>query len=73
MQKERIWILLARKLSYEATIEELTELEEFLKNNPEMHFITEAVQEVWNAKPKKIINDFDAEHLFNHIKRSSRP
>jgi transmembrane sensor len=41
MKDERIWNLIARKLSGEATREDLVELFEMLRENPEVHYSLE--------------------------------
>lgn len=48
---EHIWILMARKLSGEATIEELTKLESLLIQNPSETYSFEIMQDIWKNKP----------------------
>jgi ferric-dicitrate binding protein FerR (iron transport regulator) len=48
MNPERIWTLLARKLSGEASPEELKEIEALLKEFPDAHLHVQAVTETWN-------------------------
>lgn len=49
MQKEDIWKLLARKMTGEATDEELKELQNILKNDPVMKYTAETFSRLWNA------------------------
>jgi transmembrane sensor len=49
MSKEYIWKLLARKMTGEATEEELRELQDMLKGDPEMNYTAETFCRLWNA------------------------
>ena len=49
MQKENIWKLMARKMTGDATAEELSELENMLKNDPVMNYTAETFSRFWNA------------------------
>ncbi len=54
MSNNKIWELIAKKLSGEASDEELAELENFLKNDPEMHYPMQTVADLWHhATPDK--------------------
>lgn len=44
METERFWVLLARKISTEITASEEQELQQFLSDNPDYHFVLEALQ-----------------------------
>jgi len=48
MPKNKIWELIAKKLSGEATVEELGELESLLKANPDMHYPMQTVADLWH-------------------------
>lgn len=48
--EERIWELMARKLSGEASQEELRELDSLLRNHPELHIPVQAVNDLWPRK-----------------------
>jgi len=48
MSKNKIWELIAKKLSGEATEEELSELENLLRGNPEMHYPIQTVADLWH-------------------------
>ncbi|MEO6316041.1 MAG: FecR domain-containing protein [Chitinophagaceae bacterium] len=53
MPNTKIWALIAKKLSGEASIEELGELERLLKANPEMHYPMQTVADLWHhASPE---------------------
>lgn len=49
MQKENIWKLLARKMTGEATVEELRELENILKSDPVMKYTAETFSRLWDT------------------------
>ena len=53
MSIDRFWILVGRKLSGEASVEELSELEELLRIHPHLHFSIEIITNLWNQQPKK--------------------
>ena len=55
MKNENIWKLLARKLSGEATEEELKELEGLLINDPELNYTVETFSRIWNVLPAEQI------------------
>ncbi len=50
MRHEIIWSLLAKKLSGEATDSELTELEQLLRSDPELHYSVQPLMDLWQAK-----------------------
>lgn len=47
-EKDRIWCLISKKLSNEASAEELTELEDLLRSHPEMHYALQNITDLWN-------------------------
>jgi transmembrane sensor len=47
---ERIWTLMARKLSGEAALAELDELEQLLHRHPEANYSMEVMQDLWKSK-----------------------
>jgi len=49
MPHENIWSLLAKKLSGDATDSELTELEQLLRANPELHYSVQPLTDLWQA------------------------
>jgi transmembrane sensor len=49
---ERIWILMARKLSAEASEIELAELEQLLRQQPEENYSLEIMQDLWKSQAK---------------------
>ena len=51
MLEDRTWLLLGRKMAEEASPHELKELEEILKNNPELHFTLQTLTELWKQQP----------------------
>lgn len=48
---EHIWLLIARKLSGEATAEELQELENLLRSNPDAGYSKEVLHDLWQNQP----------------------
>ncbi|MEO5594630.1 MAG: FecR family protein [Chitinophagaceae bacterium] len=48
MSNNKIWELIAKKLSGEASIEDLGELENLLRVNPEMHYPMQTVADLWH-------------------------
>ena len=50
-QKDRIWYLVSKKLTGEATATELTELEELLRQHPDMHYAIQHIQDLWKLSP----------------------
>ena len=53
MKEEKYWLLLSKKITGEATAEELLQLEELLSNNPEWQATMETLQEFWNSRPTR--------------------
>ncbi|HTE24438.1 FecR family protein [Flavitalea sp.] len=47
MEQDRIWTLMARKLAGEITAEEQTEMEQFLRTNPDIHFPLQTISDLW--------------------------
>jgi transmembrane sensor len=60
MHIERLWQLVSKKLSGEATAGELTELEELLRLHPEMHYAIQHIQDLWQLQPKPAPETEDA-------------
>jgi len=66
--KDRIWHLMARKFSGEATEEELKELESWQQEHPEMTYSLQMLADLWKARPQKEENE--AEDAFGrHLTR----
>ena len=51
MEDGHIWTLIARKLTGEATVGEMGELQELLKENPEIHYSLEVFDQLWTEIP----------------------
>ncbi len=68
MQRDRIWTIMSRKLSGEATQAELLELDELIKSHPEFDMPTQFVSAYW-AIPAENEEDFleATFHLHNEI------
>ena len=68
MRHEIIWSLLAKKLSGEATDSELTELEQLLRANPELHYSVQPLMDLWQAR--KLVDQAAGQHAFErHLQR----
>jgi len=70
MDNEKIWQLLILKLSGEASIEELDELDHLLQQHPDLALHAASVESIWKSKGTRAPADTD--HLFNrHLQRLS--
>lgn len=68
MLQDRTWLLIGRKMADEASPQELKELEEILRSNPELHFTLQAFTELWQQTPATDINAIEAAYQ-DHLKR----
>jgi len=55
-------------MANEASPQELKELEEILKNNPELHFSLQALTEIWQQSPPTDRNEIESAYQ-NHLNR----
>jgi len=51
--KQYTWNLIAKKLTGEATTEELLELEDLLRNNPELYYPLQTISDLWNPTSQR--------------------
>ena len=66
-EQDRLWILMARKLSGEATPDEITELATLQQKHPEMTYSLQMLTDLWKARNKE---EPDAEKAFQrHLTR----
>jgi ferric-dicitrate binding protein FerR (iron transport regulator) len=66
MLQERAWLLIGRKMADEASPQELRELADILKYNPELHFSLQALTDFWQQTPPLNSAELEqayAEHL----------
>lgn len=66
MSIDRFWILIARKLSGESSLEEIRELEDLLRIHPHLYFSVEIITNLWNQRAtadKKLLDDSYASHV----------
>lgn len=70
MQEERFWALAGLKLSGEASAEELAELEEFLKQYPDMALRLEVYSNIWRQQHPGLPVDKDTAYN-KHLQRLS--
>ena len=52
-EQDRIWLLMARKLSGEATPEELAELARFQQEHPDMTYSLQVLSDLWTSQHKE--------------------
>ncbi len=62
MSQEFFWVLLSKKLSGEASPEELKELENLILEHPEWQYAIQNLQDLWKHQPPK--NDLEAEDAY---------
>ncbi|HWB95018.1 MAG TPA: FecR domain-containing protein [Puia sp.] len=69
--KEYTWNLVAKKLAGEATPEELRELDELLRNNPDLYYPLQTISDLWKHTPPVNPRDIEqAEKAFSaHLDR----
>jgi Fe2+-dicitrate sensor, membrane component len=60
MSKDRIWLLVSKKLAGEANTEELMELEDLLRHDPDMHYALENIAGLWNLPNQHSIETEEA-------------
>ncbi len=71
MIKEELAILLSRKLSGEASIKELKQLSQWMKEHPEDQFFAELLQTYWiNYTPSSLVQE-NADQHFTHIMQAA--
>ena len=68
MLQDRTWLLIGRKMANEASPQELKELEEILRHNPELHFSLQALTELWHQTPSAKPAELE-EAYQKHLKR----
>jgi len=66
--KQYTWNLIAKKLTGEATPEELRELEELLRQNPELHYPLQTISDLWNPSDPEELH-FAEEAFSRHLDR----
>lgn len=52
MTADRIWYIVGKKLSGEASSEELGELEKLLRDHPDLHYAIQNITDLWRLKKK---------------------
>lgn len=57
MSADRIWELMGRKLSNEASAEELQELDHLLRTHPDLHFSVQTITDLWQQNEKSTGED----------------
>jgi len=70
MEQEQIWNLVAKKLSGEASEDELRELETLLRGNPELHYPMQTINDLWHSNQPHNRNKEEAHRAFDrHLER----
>ncbi len=67
MNRERIWCLFSKKLAGEATTVELVELEDMLRQDPDMHYALQNVTDIWHLTPRHLKEGDEA--FLRHLER----
>lgn len=65
MNKDKIWHLFARKLTGEATAEELKELDILIQEEGEVHFELQAMSNLWNNEGQADLDYLEATYLIH--------
>lgn len=68
MPDDRTWLLIARKMANEASAQELRELEDVLRANPELYFSLQTLTDLWQQSPDD--NLTDAEEAYSRVLHS---
>jgi transmembrane sensor len=70
MQEEYIWNLMAKKLSGEASAEDLFELQSLLKAKPELHYSMQTIIDLWQPEQNFCTDEKETHDAFNrHVER----
>ena len=64
--QDQFWILLSKKLSKEATPEELEKLQSILFSNPDLHHQADLLSEMWEQEARPAISENEAAYM-RHI------
>jgi transmembrane sensor len=68
MNREEIWHLFARKLTGEASVEELQELEQYIQKDSSLLYELMMMQQFWEAAPEHDAEYMEATYLLHHQK-----
>jgi transmembrane sensor len=68
MNREKIWHLFARKLTGEASVEELHELEQHIQQDSSLLYELKMMQQFWEAAPDCDAEYMEATYLLHHQK-----
>lgn len=71
LQDQRIWLLISLKISGEATQAELEELEQLLKQNPELAATVDDLQRLW-IKSQKEVSEKTEDAFARHFQRLNK-
>lgn len=67
MKNDRIWELMARKMSGELSSGELEELEKILRDNPHLHFSVQAFSDLWRHSSSAQAGPEATEAYYRHL------
>lgn len=62
MSQEKFWVLLSKKLSGEASAEELMDLENLIQQHPEWQYAIQSLGDLWSQQPPK--DDLQADDAY---------
>jgi len=71
MSQQRFWNLLAKKIADEATAEEIRELEDLMRLNPDWHYSAQHIQDIWGLTIKENPNT-SSEAFIRHLERMKK-
>ncbi|WP_336516648.1 FecR family protein [Pollutibacter soli] len=70
MSENRIWQLASKKLAGEASPAEIKELESLLRQNPDLHYALQNLNDLWHLPAKK--TGLEAEAFARHLERMEK-
>lgn len=71
MSRDKIWHLFARKLSGEASFEELRELDLIEKEDPSLFYEFQAITKLWEEEPQNDLDYLEATYLL-HVEKMKK-
>lgn len=69
MQQDRVWVLMSRKLTGEATEDELQELLNMLENDPAIYYSMRIISTIWKNPANRDREDMENAYR-KHLNRS---
>ncbi len=69
MHQENIWNLIAKKLSGESSPEDLRDLEDLLRKNPELHYSLQHIMDLWHSEHSNFEKQEARDAFSKHVER----